>query len=88
MDGTVTPKGEVGSWEWAEKASEDDLMSWLKDGCDCNRSQHIAVLVKVGERLKMETMDMLDIIFAAEEEASKAAPKPTQAESIMNIIRG
>jgi hypothetical protein len=63
MDGTVTPKGEVGSWEWAEKASEEDLMSWLKNGCDPDRSQHIAVLVKVGERLKMETMDMVDIIL-------------------------
>ncbi len=85
MDGTVTPKGKIGTWEWAEKASEEDLMSWLKNGCDPDRSQHIAVLVKVGERLGLETMAMVDIIF---EEAEKAIEtKPTQAESIMNIIR-
>lgn len=88
MDGTVTPKGEVGSWEWAEKASKEDLMSWLRNGCDHNRSQHITVLVKVGERLDMETMEMIDIIFEEEEKALEAQPKPTQAQSIMNIIRG
>ena len=29
MDSTVSPKGSVGSWEWAENASESELMSWL-----------------------------------------------------------
>ena len=75
MDGTVTPDGEVGTWGWAKQAPTKELRSWLVDGCDPERSQHITVLVKVGERLGLETGEMVDIIFAAEEEALKIGKK-------------
>ncbi len=88
MDGTVSPKGSVGSWEWAEKASEDELMSWLVDGCDPNRSQHTTVLVEVERRLPIDLNAIVDIVYSEEAIANRTKPKKSQAESIMDIIKG
>ena len=63
MDGSVRTDGEVGTWGWAETAPKEDIMSWLKNGFDANRSQDTAVLVKVCERLDKTTGEIVDIIY-------------------------
>lgn len=64
MDGSVKQDGEVGTWGWAETSPKEDIMSWLKDGFDANRSQDTAVLVKVCERLDKTTQEIVDIIYS------------------------
>ncbi len=57
-------KGEVGSWEWAETATLETLRKWLETGVNPKDTQHITILVKVGERLNLSTVAMVDIIYA------------------------
>lgn len=57
-------KGEVGSWEWAETAEPETLRKWLETRVNPKDTQHVTVLVKVGERLKLSTEEMVDIIYA------------------------
>ena len=86
---SVIPDGEVGSWGWAENAPVAELEHWLDNDVDSDNTQHCAVLVKVGERLKIETQELVDRVFAKEEAANLAAKKnKSQGDSIMDIIRG
>ncbi len=54
----------MGTWGWAEIAPKEDIMSWLINDFDDNRSQDTAVLVKVCERLNKTTQEIVDIIYS------------------------
>ena len=63
MDGSVRKDGEVDTWDWAETSPTEDIMSWLTNGFDANRTQDTAVLVKVCERLDKTIEEVVDIIY-------------------------
>lgn len=72
-----------GTYDWAKETSIEELNEWLDNDVDPNNCAHIMSLTVVMERLDITMEEIGDRIYPSEPKLKK-----TQAEGIMDIIKG